>query len=227
MADIGLDVSRGRRARRARPRTWRRGSRRGRRRPQVARRRLDGRRLARHDGQRPTCAPAPRSGPARAWCGFSSPGVTADPGAPTEVVGHSLPLGAWSGEVARATSTGSTPSSSGPASGGATSHGHERPRARRRPPPYRSSSTATACSPWPGRRRRRTPCSRRRHAADRAHAPRRRVRSARRAPAGRRSLRAAARRLAADFGCVVLLKGPATVVAEPRGGVLVCRPDGR
>lgn len=31
----------------------------------------------------------------------------------------------------------------------------------------------------------------------------------------------AARRLAADTGCVVLLKGPTTVVAEPSGGVLV------
>ncbi len=32
---------------------------------------------------------------------------------------------------------------------------------------------------------------------------------------------AAARRLATDTGCVVLLKGPATVVAEPRGATLV------
>ncbi len=34
----------------------------------------------------------------------------------------------------------------------------------------------------------------------------------------------AARRLAADTGCTVLLKGPATVVAEPHGRTLVVRP---
>ena len=37
----------------------------------------------------------------------------------------------------------------------------------------------------------------------------------------------AARRLAADTGCVVLLKGPATVVAEPRGATLVVNAGDR
>ena len=137
-----------------------------------------------------------------------------DPGAPTEVVGRSLPPASWAADGARRPRPLPRPRGRARAWAASDATTAERARAGGRARRCRSWSTATGCSRWPGPPTAPARCCGP-TGADRAHAPRRRVRAAGRAPPGPDRL-AAARALAARRGAVVLLKGPATVVAEPR-----------
>jgi NAD(P)H-hydrate epimerase len=149
---------------------------------------------------------------------LSSPGLGSDPAAPTEVVGFSLAPARWSAEVL-ADSDRFQALVVGPGLGRADETATSvRELVARSPLPVLVDGDGLFALAWssegagPVLRGRTAP------AVITPHDGEYRLLTGQRPPADRIG---ATRRLAAELGCVVLLKGPTTVVAEPGGATLL------
>jgi hydroxyethylthiazole kinase-like uncharacterized protein yjeF len=159
---------------------------------------------------------AQRAGAGMVW--LSSPGLSSDPAAPTEVVGHALPPARWSGDVLDDSGRFQA-LVVGPGLGRADETATSvRELVGKSPLPVLVDGDGLFALAWssdgpgPVLRARTGP------AVITPHDGEYRLLTGHRPPADRI---AATRQLAAELGCVVLLKGPTTVVAEPDGTTLL------